>query len=358
MRVLFWRRKTTKPFTTSWKQRFVALFFCAGFLGTIFFPVAEVYAARAHDPVYPGALPTGSSNITPAADAVKDLNNPTQDNPLTGGDGTPKPTSKKGDKHDEIVSKRTENSETFDTGGGVLETRQYLQRIHYKVNGKWEKLDDSLVEDNNAADSTNPVGKALGWVEGKTQKLNTYKLAASDWQARFAASDDPVGMVRIEADSKKLSFTPQGTNSVVPDVQVKNGINMVVYKDLWPGVDVAYSVRSDMLKEEIVLKSATSTTNFAYDLKGADLKGNKDGGFDIAGTGQTLAPLSVSTQLGGSTSEHVISQDYQNGTLSIKLDSTWLKQQTANQFPVVIDPTWSGTRMVSYDYGAYKSDGP
>ncbi|HSX16049.1 MAG TPA: PA14 domain-containing protein [Candidatus Saccharimonadales bacterium] len=318
----------------------------------------EVYAAaHAHDLTYPGALSTGNSGITPAADAFKDINSTSGDTPLAGGDGTTGPSSKKGSKHEEIVSKRTENTETFDTGGGVVEVRNYLHRVNYKVNGKWQKLDDRLVEDSNAADSTNPLGKALGAIEGKLQTLHTYKLSASDWQARFAPSDDPVGMVRIEADGKKLSFSPQNANSVVPDVQTKNGEQTVTYKDLWPGVDVVYSVRADMLKEEIVLKSATSTTNFAYDISGGNLTPNKDGGFDIDGVKQSLAPLSVSLQTSGPTSDNVITQSYKNGTLSIKLDSSWLKQQAAADFPVIIDPTWGRTGNVSFNYTAYKSDG-
>src|SRR5262249_54088899 len=112
-----------------------------------------------------------------------------------------------------------------------------------------------------------------------------------------------------------------------------------------------------MLKENIVLKSASAPTNFAYTITGAGLTPNKDGGFDVAGTKQTFAPLSVSTKQGGPTSDNVVSQHYQNGTLSIKPDSSWLKAQPANQFPVVIDPSWSSNLYIGGGYTAYKSDG-
>ncbi len=305
---------------------------------------------------FAGPLPAVPTKHAPAADAVGNTG-PIPMSAVNSGEPLSGPMEKPKPKHDEISSKRTANSETFDLGNGQAEVRNYLTRINYKVDGKWQKIDDTLVEDDNAADSTSTLGKMIAGIKGKLQNLNTYKLAASDWQARFAASDDPVGMVRIEADGKNLAFRPQGANSVVPTIQTKNGVQTITYSDLWAGADVVYTVKADMLKEEIILKSAKATTNFAYDISGGNLKANKDGGFDIEGVKQSLAPLSVSLQQSGPTSDNVITQTYKNGTLSINLDSSWLKQQAAADFPVVIDPTWGRTGNVSYNYTAYKSDG-
>jgi len=305
---------------------------------------------------YAGALTPSNTHVAAAADAKKGVFDTSEDAPLAG-EASDGPGKKQPAKHEEVVGKRTATSDTYDLGNGKAEVRSYMHRINYKVNGKWEKLNDSLVQDDNAADSTNVFGKALAFVKDKVQTLHTYKLAASDWQARFAASDDSVGMVRIEAGGKKIAFSPRNAASVTPDVATKNGVQMVTYKDLWPDVDVMYSVKADALKEEIVVKSASAQTNFAYDIAGVDLTPTADGGFSIDGTKQLLTELSVTLQKSGPTSEKVISQDYKNGVLSIRLDKSWLSKQTDDQFPVVIDPSWTNGPTVGYGYTAYKSDG-
>jgi RHS repeat-associated protein len=343
--------------TSAWSARFAALFLCLGLVISMAEPPLSAYAAaKQADWQYAGALDTGKSGIKLAADAQDGLLKTTQDVPLTGSSDGPGVVQKP--KHEEIVSKRTANTETFDLGNGQRQLRTYAQRVHYKQDGEWKKIDTSLIEDTNSAESGNVFGKALGYVEGKLGDPETYKLAANDWQAKFAPSGDGVGMVRIEADGKKLAFSPQGANDVVPDVQKKNGIQMVTYKNLWDGVDVTYSIKSDALKEEIVLTSPSATTDYAFGVAGAALKANTDGGFDIADSQQTLAPLTVATQQRGVISEAVTTQSYEDGVLSIKLNAKWFKSLQANEFPVVIDPTWGhGTGTVGFAYTAYKSDG-
>ncbi|MGB4967232.1 MAG: PA14 domain-containing protein [Candidatus Saccharimonadales bacterium] len=254
-----------------------------------------------------------------------------------------------------MVDKRTANSASFDTGKGQIQVRKYLGRVHYQTADGWQKIDTSLIEDANAADSNNLLGEALAWVKGKTQTLHTYKVKANDWQARFAASNDPVGMIRIDADGKKIAMAPKNAVAVEPQLFTKDGIQMVKYAGLWSGVDVVYTVKNDMLKEEIILKDASATTSFAYDVTGTDLRKNKDGGFDVVGSKQQFSGLSVTLQKAGPTSENVVAQDFKDGVLTIALDGSWLKKQPADFFPVVIDPTWG--RAVSWDYTAYKSDG-
>ncbi|MFZ1249657.1 MAG: PA14 domain-containing protein [Candidatus Saccharimonadales bacterium] len=357
--------KKTKPslhFKPTTSARITALFFCLLFISSIFLPTySAVVLAAPQSLQLPNALPTVKSTQPPATD-TQNANGKKASNANLPGEALQAPAtkpSKPGSKHSEIITKRTANTETFDTGGGQMEVRNYLGRVHYKVNGDWQKIDTSLEVDTNAAENTNPLGKALAWVKGKTQDLTTYKVKANDWQAKFAASDDPVGMVRIDADGKKMSFSPRGAASVTPVVtKGQDGqSNMVKYINLWPETDLIYTVKNDMLKEEILLKSAQAETNFAFDVKGANLVKNKDGGFDITGVKQSLSALSVTLQRAGPTSEKVISQEYKNGVLTVKLDSTWLKKQAANEFPIAIDPTWGRTGNISWNYTAYKSDG-
>jgi hypothetical protein len=166
-------------------------------------------------------------------------------------------------------------------------------------------------------------------------------------------------MVRVESAGKTISFSPQNANDgVIPDIQTNDqGIQTITYKNLWPGADVAYSVKNEMLKEEILLKDPSATTDFAYNITGTTLTKNGNGGFDIDGTKQSLTELSVTLQKAGPTSEKVISQDYKDGVLHMILDKSWLKSQSSDQFPIVIDPSWTNGPTVSWNYTTYKSDG-
>lgn len=258
----------------------------------------------------------------------------------------------------EIVSERSESSDTFDLGNGQHKVKKYFDRVNYQKNGKWEKIDNTLVEDTNAADSNNFIGEALAFVKGKTQKLNTYKLAANDWQARFAKSDDKVGMIRIESGNTKLSYVPIKTaKAVTPVISNVDGKQTVTYKDIWKGVDLQYTVKGGALKEDIIVKDKNADTNYGFKINGANLKKNETGGFNIEGTEQQLAPLSVTLQTQGPVSETRATQEFKDGILSVKLDSTWLKLQNNSDFPIVIDPSWRRSSNVSWNYTAYKSDG-
>ncbi len=337
----------------------IALFFCLSFVVSITLPPVSAYAlSKPEDATYPGALDTTKSNIKPAADATPSISGETHDTALAS-DQDSGPGKKQQSKHEEIVTKRTANTKTFDMGNGKLEVRNYMGPVHFKTDGHWKQIDTSLVEDANAAESTNLLGKGIAWVKGKTQTLHTYKVKANDWQAKFAASDDPIGMVRVQAGGKNVQFSPKGAKAgVTPTVQKNDqGVETVTYKDLWPGVDVVYMVKNETLKEEIHLKSNSAATDFSYDIKGASLQKNANGGFSIDGTKQTLSELSVTLQKAGPTSEKVVSQNYKNGVLRISLDKSWLKKQANEQFPVVIDPTWSNSSTVSWGYTSYKSDG-
>lgn len=358
------KNEVKSRFRTPLSARLIALFFCALFVVSLALPTySSIVLAAPQDVKLPDALPVTNSKQAAAVDAQMAKDEKASNAALSGQrlSGPQTQPSKPGSKHAEIVSKRTANSETFDTGGGQMEVRQYMSRIHYKPSGSssWQKIDTSVEIDTNAADSTNLLGEALSWVKGQTQDLTTYKVKANDWQARFAASDDPVGMVRIEADGKKISFSPRNAASVTPVVtKAADGqTELIKYINLWPETDVVYTVKSDMLKEEIVLKSAQAATTFGFDVTGANLIKNKEGGFDIQGVKQELSGLVVILQKAGPSSEKVVTQDYQDGVLTIKLDQSWLNKQAINQFPLIVDPTWGRTGNISWNYTAYKSDG-
>ncbi len=282
---------------------------------------------------------------------------------LSEGDlGGPDPrinqSSDRGTKQDEKPQARTATSKSFDIGGGVTETRQYLGRVHFQQNGQWQEIDSKLAEDANPTDSDNLLVQGWNNLKNVVSQLDTYQTRANDWQARFAPSDHSVGMVRINAGGKKLTFRPKSAqNGIKPVTTLRDGQQVVTYTELWPGVDVEYIVGNDEVKENIILKNSEAPTEFAFNVSGVDLIANTKGGFDIAGTQQTLEPLTVLSSKGAPVSSTPASQTLDGNIVHISLNANWFNNQPASSFPVTIDPTWSNNYPINGNFVAYKSDG-
>ncbi len=262
----------------------------------------------------------------------------------------------------ELLDKRTSNRDVFVQKDGTIKTRQYWDNVNFKKNGKWEKIDTTLVEDTNA------TGGAASGVIGKIKsivnsKQTTFRIKENDWQARFAPSDAKQGMLRIQVDGQTVTFRPVNASKVNPIKISENGKEVVRYKDLWPGVDLDYMVMNSSLKEFVYIKSKTSITDYSFKVEGVELEPDPDnpGGFIQKNGKGLISPLSVAAGQRGVVSEPIISQKWESGELKVSLDKNWLQKQEQSSFPIVIDPTYVARRVsgnrASGNYIGYKSDG-
>ncbi|HEX7963938.1 MAG TPA: PA14 domain-containing protein [Candidatus Saccharimonadales bacterium] len=263
----------------------------------------------------------------------------------------------------ELTTKRTATSTVhLNKDGSQTETR-YLTPHFYQSGGSWQSIDTSLIEDKNAADAGSTVGKAWGTVESWFGGApSTYKVAGNSWQARFAASDDPAGMARVQQDGQTVTLRPQHANSVAPQITTnKSGVQVARYVNLWPGITVDYQVQNSSLKEYVQLADKNATTTYSFAVDGAALVPDaaNPGGYSLHGALQgkfSIAPLTVTTQAAGPVTQAVIAQSFTGGILTASLDSAWLKALPKTEFPVIVDPTFWGTTVGS-NFTAYKSDG-
>ncbi|MBX6333979.1 hypothetical protein IRY61_01400 [Candidatus Saccharibacteria bacterium] len=260
-----------------------------------------------------------------------------------------------------MVSERAANRIVTRKSDGSYEAKVFFDAVNYKKNGKWERIDKTLIEDKNAPDSGNVFGKLWGNVRSVFTEENTFKVKANDWQARFAPTGDKVGMLRYQKDGFDIKFKPVNARSGIRPVIVhEDGVQKIKYSDVWRGVDLEYEVTGSKLKEFIIIKNPGAETQVAFAIEGAELEEDKEnpGGFKIVGLeGISIAPLSVSlNNFGPYTDEVVADQSYKDGKLSISVKSDWLKKLDNGRFPVVIDPSVEN-RGVGLTYIPYKSDG-
>jgi RHS repeat-associated protein len=347
------------------RARLAALLTCLVFLMSVFVPTASAAIA---------AVQEGSQGSLPGALAEKAT--PTAETTATklslGENLTATDKYQPLQKLHELEDKRTPFSDTYANSNGSLTRREYKAPHYFKQGTDWKKIDTTLVEDKNAADSNNFFGELYGAARTGFSGQTTFTVKDNDWQARFAPSDASVPMIRIKKGDQQIGFKPVNAKKGVAPVITQAGDGQTVnYYDLWPGVNVAYTVGSSGLKENIILKDKNATNKVSFDIVGGELeaasatdktglqyklKGTLDGQFGIAAPNLILNNSGYTTKGG-------LKQTYTDGRLSVSVDRTYLQSLPARNFPAVIDPSISpiinvGTRDGSSDnFYSFKSDG-
>ncbi len=226
----------------------------------------------------------------------------------------------------------------------------------FRRDGAWFPIDSTLVP-----------GEAAG----------TFRNTANDWSVVFAPLDEG-GVTVTAAGGESLSFTPEGGRAARPEVGKDDEANTVLYRAVWPGVDLRYTVFADRVKEDIVLHGP-DRRSFAFTVAGDDLiadaevpgamavadrDGTRDGGLrlnpvevfdkrgaplgpEIAGGGMTVRSVDVGDVVAGKPADQ---------RLDVSVSQSWLSSLKPADFPVVVDPTVV-VGGGSDEWFSYKSDG-
>jgi RHS repeat-associated protein len=309
---------------------------------------------------YTGGLPVRQASLPVAADARRSGTlagsaQPVQQ-PIEVALGTPLVAG-------EAVGQRTATSSLHRNGNGTLTRKEYFAPKFYKVGEDWRPVDTALVLDRNPHDVVSGKLARLEEVDGGPDR-GFLTVAANEWQARFAPSDFPSGMVRLRLGASQVGFRPLGARSVAPVLSVgPDNKQRVVYPELWPGIDVEYSVYSAQLKEDIVLKHREAVHQVSFGMVGAALV--RDGnGFSVQGALHdefAVTPINLILSTFGVVSDtSVYHQDYRDGVLTVSVDRAYLRSLPAEAFPAVIDPGWYRSpfgNRAGGNYKSYKSDG-
>ncbi|HEU4966044.1 MAG TPA: PA14 domain-containing protein [Candidatus Saccharimonadales bacterium] len=271
----------------------------------------------------------------------------------------------------ELVNKRTATSSQFINKDGSVTQTNYFSPHFYQHNGGWDTIDTGLVPDNNAADSSNIFGKAFGVIESLVKAPHAYTVKGNSWLARFTPSDFSGGMVRIKQGNSQVGFSPLHANAVDPIITTgANGQQTVHYNNLWNNVDVTYMVKSDGVKEAIILKNKNAASQVQFRIIGGNL--TKPGGtgassspspaFLISGALNNqfnISPANVILNNSGLVSSTTagLSQQYNNSILTVGVGGAYLKNLPTRSFPAVIDPTVSFGNRSGGQYESFETNG-
>ena len=253
----------------------------------------------------------------------------------------------------EILSKRDAYSKTYLLPNGTYEYVGYAEPIHYKDS------DNNYVEINN---EITEAARSSGY---------KYTNTANSWNSFFSEKISDNDAVMIRSGDFSISFSLPGQASLTSAVKAvdlaKETLSAyhqklaadnraVLYKDVANGVDIAYTVLTGTLKEDIILKNKNTPNSFAFRLTANGLILKESGstfGLFTASDEEifTFAPLYME-DANGKRSENVTLSfsGVKNGyEITITADPTFLNAADT-AYPVVIDPSIMVTGSnVTYD---------
>jgi RHS repeat-associated protein len=243
----------------------------------------------------------------------------------------------------ELVQLRTEHSKTFLQGDGkTYTTEQHLEPIHYLEKGYWFNIENQVAE-ASPADAVDPEVPL-------SNKANRFRVG-------FAKHSQAKKLVRFQYGKAKVDFHLLDGQKVPVRVQG----NQVMYKGVYPHIDLVYSVDHSGLKEEWVLNQVSEKSTFTMELQMKDAKAvpQSDGSIqfvDEKGHVLFAIPRPMMVDANDSISYDVklnLRNEGKQTYIDLTADERWL-QDPKRVYPVRIDPTL--TIQGTYDtYDAFVS---
>ena len=225
----------------------------------------------------------------------------------------------------EVVEERAPNRRVFERPGGVLEVELSTDPLTYDTgDGTLAPIDTSLVAEGRSADGG-------------------YRSSANSWTAHFAPLDGQTGGLSVARGGHSVSLVPRGAAAVEPR-RVEGDDSAVRYDAVWDETDLAYTVTSTAVKEDVVVRSAAAPHRFEFALSGARAARGQAGALELTGAAGTFTvpPVAVSdasgadvTAASGATLEPIDG----GAAVAVAVNPTWLDELPESAFPVRIDPT-------------------
>ena len=303
----------------------------------------------------------------------------------------------------EEASLRSERVKHFRMGDGSYVAVQYDVPVHHRdADGRWQDIDNTLepvgqtyaVEDGSVAFAASLNGDAVFTADADEHRVQLFldgdpdvlpshdatlaapepteavalpevteetteepaeetetAAAAEETHAEMmvetgaAAEPEPAGPARSYHAAEAVVQEPFSLRSDDPFVPEKLSSSLL-YPDVYDGVDLAYTLYGETIKETILLNKAQASYLFSFVLQTGDLTAEmqEDGSvllLDEAGSPVYAIPAPYMLDAEGTYSDAVryTLEELDRGSyrLLVDADAAWIEEEA--QFPVAIDPT-------------------
>ena len=220
----------------------------------------------------------------------------------------------------ELIEKRKRREKHFLQEDGTIIAKIYSEDVHYLDNGKYEEIDNTLIEEN----------------EYYTNRKNSYKVQFSkQTQKKLMKLENSNHYLDIKLEQEK-------TVSLIKEMKSNNFMDKVKYKNILDNIDLEYKVLPNKVKESIIIKeriNIPSRISFIVDTD-LNLILNSDKSISAIKDGNTYfvidAPYMVDAE--GKTNKNIyyeLVSDVNGYKLNLILDTIWLNNKDV-LYPIVI----------------------
>ncbi|SHJ09847.1 RHS repeat-associated core domain-containing protein [Clostridium amylolyticum] len=277
----------------------------------------------------------------------------------------------------EINEKREENIKYFIKDNFTYELAIYPYSVHYNKDGKWEEIDNTIVEE----------------LDKDNNKI--YKNSNNSFKAEFLSNNKSKELVRLNKDGYELSWSLENQDKVKPLIKekdlknsektlekaseeklknVKNyksmskkekenlkqkinhnekkknaekAISGISYENIIPSVDINYRLIGDKLKEDIILKEKIEAPSFSFNFKAKNLilKKEKDNSYSFYDKKNPSIkifalqkPFMYDSNNNYSENIEFKVKEFKDGyNITIIPDEKWLNEDS-RVYPITLDP--------------------
>ena len=280
----------------------------------------------------------------------------------------------------EVSELREEYAKHFVCEDGSYVVATYTEPVHYKENGKWKEIDNSLELTNEvksssgkamyapksgAADVSIPQsfsndqkisatnkGHTISFGVSQEDDVNLDKKATVVSNVEDLSSNKQVDKVALFQKTMTATTASASEKNKITEynnqvMAVENQSGAIVYEDIFDNADLEYIVTSNSIKENIVVYEKKYDYTYSFDMDFGELIPivNEDNSIRVVEpeTEETVfyiaAPYMYDANKEESTDiEMSLVEEDGIYVLTLKASSDWINV-SEREFPVVIDPT-------------------
>ncbi|HBR03000.1 MAG TPA: hypothetical protein DD738_10345, partial [Ruminiclostridium sp.] len=246
----------------------------------------------------------------------------------------------------EDTTKRDKFVKHFLKDDFTYEAAVYPVAVHYKENGVWKDIDNSLIDSLN--ESNTPVlenkGNSIKFKFSKNSSSNKLVTVKKD---KYKLSWNLVDAVKSDAVVDSINSDVTDSTEKATKFNLKNLSSSLTYKGIQDGIDLQYIVFPEEIKENIILSKNPVNKSFTFELDAGKLDGkvNADGSVSFTDIKTSSEIFTFNTpymaDASGIRSEAiVVTLEKKNSKylMTITPDKAWLESPD-RAYPVIIDPT-------------------
>ena len=225
-------------------------------------------------------------------------------------------------KQIELIEKRKPREKHFLQEDGTIIAKIYNDDIHFLKNGKYEEIDNTLVEDSEF-----------------------YRNKNNNFIVKFP-KDTTKKIFKLEKNGNYMEFNICNNNNISKKLRINPLIkNLIEFKNLMNNIDLDYKILNNKIKESIVLKSNQSIpSQIDFEIiTNLDLIVSDDGSIISSDDNCFIIEKPYMIDNKGKKNENVYYKlQIQNDKflISLILDVDWLNA-SERDYPIIIDPTIS-----------------